>query len=342
MRATARKALARWLREPTVHFLFLGGLLFVVRGVLLAPGGESAARAKRAPVNLSSAQVRELAAGFGEQWGSPPSHAQLAALVEEAVDEALLEREARRLALDLGDRTIRQRLIQKMRAVAADPALGEEELYRAALELGLDDDVVVKRHLRQKMRLLLEQEAHAAPFSDDELASALERHRDRFVQPATVSFSHVFVSAGAHGESLGDRAAALAAEVRSLPRPPAEAAELSDPFPLAPRLDGRSQAVIARHFGADFAAAVMALEPGEWSEPIASPFGLHLVWVHEHSGERLPPLATVRGQIAHIIAQERRLARVRQGLDRLRQLYEIRIEWPEEATADATVAEAGR
>jgi hypothetical protein len=54
------------------------------------------------------------------------------------------------------------RLIQKMRAVTANPWRGEGELYREAVALGLDDDLVIQRLLRQKMRLLLQHSRRGA------------------------------------------------------------------------------------------------------------------------------------------------------------------------------------
>ena len=60
--------------------------------------------------------------------------------------------------------------------------------------------------------------------------------------------------------------------------------------------------------------------------PVASPFGLHLVWVHEQVPQHMPPLDTVWQQVAREILQERAEARLASGLWRLRNLYDIRIE----------------
>lgn len=315
-----------WLRAPVVHFLLLGGLLFALRGLLPAE------RAERAAVVVSEQRVGQLAADFARQWGVPPDRQQLGALIEEAIDEDLLELEARRLALDLGDQVIHQRLVQKMRAVAADPAQGEAELIRQARELGLDDDLVIRRHLRQTMRLLLARDP-AGPPSEADLAAWLERHRDRFLQSAAVSFSQVFVSAAADREGLARRAAAVARRLPPRAPTPGEAAALSDPFPLALEGTARSRGDLARTFGPGFADAVMDLAPASWSSPIPSPFGLHLVWVHERIPERLPPLDQVRRQVAQGLAEERAAVNLSRGLAALRGRYEVRVQWPAEVVA---------
>jgi len=366
----------RWYRAPALHFVALGALLFgaerawhlvrrqsgppavaaaapaqQVREDLQRSWGYPPARAEREaeahrerrPVVLSAQRLRQIQEAFVQQYGEPPSRAQLEGLVQQAVDEELLDREARWLALDLGDRGIRQRLVAKMRAVSRDQALGEAELYRQALDLGLDDDVAVRQHLRQKMRLLLQQDPAGRPPTDKELADCLERHRERFLQPPAVDFTQVFVRAAVDPDHLVERAAALAERLRAERLSPEEGAALSDPFPLATRWEGLDRSAIARHFGDELAGAVLALPPGGWSDPIASPFGLHLVWVHARRSERTPPLDSVRGQLVQILYEERSAARLAAGLDRLRHLYQIRVEWPQKiAAASAYAVEARR
>lgn len=331
-------AVGRWLRAPVLHFVVLGALLFAGRAVWSTRMASATPEpVARAPVAVSAEEVRRLSGDFARRWGSRPGRRQLEALVEQAIEEEILEREAKRLALDLGDRVVRRRLIQKMRAVADDPALGEEELHRRALELGLDDDVVIRRHLRHKLTLLLERDPAPAAFGDDQLAAALERHRERFALPATVSFTHVFVSVSRPGDPPATRAAAIAAELATGAVEPVAATRHSDPFPLAARMDGRSRQAIARRFGDDFATAVMALEPGRWSAPVPSPFGLHLVWVHEHEPGGLPPVATVREPLARLLAEERRLERGRRGREHLRRRYQVSVEWPPDLAGSAAV-----
>jgi hypothetical protein len=372
-----RRGVRDWIRAPAVHFVLLGGLLFAAERAWHAArrdGGspaadpttairsrqvredferwgypaaraerEAEARRERQPVVISAQRLVEIQEAFVRESGAPPSPKQLEGLVQQAVDEELLEREARWLSLDLGDRGIRQRLVAKMRAVSRDPSLGEAELYRQALDLGLDDDVAVRQHLREKMRLLLQEDPADRPPTDRELAACLKRHRERFLQPSAFDFTHVFVRAAIDPDSLDERAAAMAERLREGHLSPEEGAGLSDPFPLATRLDGQSRSEIASHFGDEFAAAVLALPPDTWSAPIASPFGLHLVWVHARHSEQTPPLDSVRGQLVPMVYEERAAARLATGLDRLRRLYTIRIERPEKvASAGAAATETRR
>jgi hypothetical protein len=308
--------------------MVIGGLLFAGREAWRVPDGTPTSRVERAPVVISAQRITQLQADFAQRWGAPPTRAQVQALIEHAIDDEVLSREARVLRLDLQDRSVRLRLIQKMRALSTDPRRSDEELYREAVALGLDDDVVIQRLLRQKMRLLLQQDPHEPPLQERDIWAYLERHRDRFLQPATVTFSQIFLSARARGDRLAAQAEATLADLRARSLPPEAAAARSDPFPLGRQLRAQPRPALTRAFGAAFAEQVFALAPQTWSVPLASPFGLHLVWVHEQTPERLPPPEVVWSQVGSAVLEARAAARLAHGLQRLRQRYEVRVESP--------------
>jgi hypothetical protein len=60
------------------------------------------------------------------------------------------------------------------------------------------------------------------------------------------------------------------------------------------------------------------------------------VWVQTKSAARVPSLAAVRRQVAQAVLAERAAARLARGLERLRGLYEIRVE--DAATSDTKLA----
>ena len=72
------------------------------------------------------------------------------------------------------------------------------------------------------------------------------------------------------------------------------------------------------------------MPPHSPSAPIASPFGWHLVFVHERRAGSLPAVSEVRGQLLAIAAEERAARRLQEGLARLREQYEVEVEWPAE------------
>ncbi len=327
--------MGRLLRMPLVHFVLLGGALY---GGARFVGDGRPPPADGGPVVVDAARLERLAADYAREAGTPPTRAQLEGLVAQTVDDELLFRAARAARLDVEDRSVRLRLVQKMRAISDDPRLVDEALYRAALTLGLDDDLVVRRILAEKMRLLLAADAHAAPPADAELSAWMEAHRADYEMSAAVSFTQLFLSARRHGARLDADAAALGRWLRRADPPPDRAAARSDPFPLGTTMRARSRAEIERQLGDALATAVMALPVGRWSEPLPSPFGLHLVRVDERRPAALLPLDAVRRQVRLAVEQSRAQARLQAALTRLRGRYEVRVD--ERALPEAIAAAA--
>jgi parvulin-like peptidyl-prolyl isomerase len=106
--------LSRVLREPLVHFLALGAVLFA--GIALAN------HLKRPVVRIDAQEIEQLATYWELQSQRPPTRAELSALINERVDEELLAREAIRLGLDKDDMIVRRRLAQKMAFASEDIA----------------------------------------------------------------------------------------------------------------------------------------------------------------------------------------------------------------------------
>jgi len=198
-----------------------------------------------------------------------------------------------------------------------------EVLYREALARGLDrGDLIVRRRLIQKMAFVSEGLEPIPEPTDAELEAYADAHAARYALPDRVSLSHVFASADRHGDALDAVAAALRARLVAGDDP----AALGDPFLHGRELTLRSERELAGLFGAAFAARVMSLPDGTWSEPIRSSYGLHLVRVTARRPGGRPPLAEIRDAVARDWREERRTAADRAALDRLRQRYDVRVE----------------
>ena len=108
----------RLLREPLVHFLVLGGLLF---GLYQWLGGP-AASAGGGEIVVTEGRVRNLTDTFTRTWQRPPTGDELNGLVEDYIREEVLYREGVALGLDRDDTIIRRRLRQKLEFVSEDAA----------------------------------------------------------------------------------------------------------------------------------------------------------------------------------------------------------------------------
>ncbi len=105
----------RLFREPLVHFLALGAILFgvgLLRGDTVEPGANRIA--------ITPGVVERLFEGFRLTWQRRPTEAEFRGLVEDYLKEEVLYREALAMGLDRDDQIIRRRLRQKLEFLTAD------------------------------------------------------------------------------------------------------------------------------------------------------------------------------------------------------------------------------
>jgi hypothetical protein len=107
-----------FVREPLVHFLLLGAVLFVVYGLVSRPSSSDGA----GKITVTQGQIENLVSGFTKAWQRPPTSEELAGLVRDLVREEVYCREAMALGLDKDDTIIRRRLRQKMEFISDDIA----------------------------------------------------------------------------------------------------------------------------------------------------------------------------------------------------------------------------
>jgi peptidyl-prolyl cis-trans isomerase C len=115
-------------RDPLVHFLLIGGLLFAVLSWFGAP---PPADPELEPITITADQVAEIERSAALLQGREPTRAELERLVRDAIRDEVYYRRAIELGLDANDDVVRQRLIEKMRYVTentADPEPPEADL----------------------------------------------------------------------------------------------------------------------------------------------------------------------------------------------------------------------
>ena len=88
-----------------------------------------------------------------------------------------------------------------------------------------------------------------------------------------------------------------------------EAAQLADPFMFQDYYSDRLQEQVANVFGAQFAKALLQLEPGAWQGPVESGLGWHLVWVESLTPARVPAFEEVEpgGEVRMGLRSARRI-----------------------------------
>jgi PPIC-type PPIASE domain len=100
-----------WLKEPLLHFVVLGGLLFAADHYLVSQVDDAHAIVVSAAVDKEARQV------FKATRGRDPSADELAALRRVWLDNEVLYREGLAMQVDKGDTAIRERVIFKALSV---------------------------------------------------------------------------------------------------------------------------------------------------------------------------------------------------------------------------------
>jgi parvulin-like peptidyl-prolyl isomerase len=206
--------------------------------------------------------------------------------------------------------------------------VAEEVYYREAVAMGLDrDDTVIRRRLRQKMEFISEDIANSVEPSEAQLQEYLADNPGKFARPAELSLRQVYLNAGRRGDSVRADAEKLLAELQA-GRGPADLAEAGDPTMLPATMEAASPQAIANAFGQEFAQQVDEAPVGQWSGPIESAFGLHLVRVDERVAAKAPTLGEIRPVVLREWQAEQRRGQSHSFLATLRDKYQVRIEGP--------------
>lgn len=249
----------RLLREPLIHFVLIGAVLFAVYHYAhVQPARSPASTAKQ--IRLSLEELSQLAMLFQSQWRRDPTPEEFSRLVEQKVQS--------------------------------------EVLYREALAMGLDkNDEIVKRRMAQKMQFLAEDVAAAREPTTDELKVWFAQNSGKFALPKRISFRHLYFSPDKRGQRARDDAAKALDRLGGQSEDTKAADGVADPFMFQEYYRDRAGDYLGKEFGPQFAQAVEKLAPGSWQGPIESGFGWHLVFVDTAVPGRVPDFEEIESEV---------------------------------------------
>ena len=272
----------KWLREPLLHFLVLGALVFVAYQ-LLAGGGRSSDE-----ILISRGQQENLLNTFSRTWQRPPTPQEFQGLLKDYIRQEIAYRESKAMGLE-------------------------------------QDDIVIRRRLRQKLELLAEDVASLVPPTDEQLQTYLAGHGEDFMVEPRLTLRQVYFSTDRRGAAAEQDALELLQRITT-DGPEGDFENFGDPLPLPPRIQNLREGEIARLFGTVFTDGLTGIEIDRWAGPIESGFGLHLVFIEERVEGRSPQLDEVRDAVQREWLSQRRREAVDGLYDRLAENYTIEIE----------------
>lgn len=270
--------LGRLIREPLVHFVFIGVAVFAAY-VFFADGEEAAIRDR---IVVTEGRILQLAQVFSKTWQRPPTPQELRGLL--------------------------------------DAYIKEEVYYREAVKLGLDrDDTLIRRRMQQKMEFLSEPGEEALAADDVALQAYLDDHKDSYRVEPKLAFEQVFINPKLSGGDADARATEMLQAVKEGGDPD----KLGDPTLLPRSLPLSPLGAVERDFGEVFAKKMSRVPVDQWTGPIASPFGLHLVRVAKREEGYDPKLDEVRDAVRRDWRNLKRQEYQADAYEKLRGKYEV-------------------
>ncbi len=283
----------RLLREPLVHFLAAGALIYVAWGL------------------------------WGKRGDDDAHHILVdrAALLQYVQYQAkAFEPETFGQQLDAMSPAERQRLI--------DSYVREEVLYREARALGLEQgDYVMRLRLVQKMGFLLESTSDEQP-TDAELQQYLEENAALYTVAPSFTFTHVFIDPAERGEARAKSdAERILATLNQGHAGFNDSPRYSDRFAFLQNYVERTPDYIASQFGAAFMQALdkLPVGTGMWQGPVHSDQGWHLVLLTAKTSERLPAIDEIRDRLVDDLKRDRDAARQEQAVQALIDQYQVKL-----------------
>jgi peptidyl-prolyl cis-trans isomerase C len=286
------------LREPLLHFLLMGIVLFIAYQYL-QPARSAAPAALE--IQLSVGDLEQLAVLFQSQWQRDPTTEEFGRMVEQKVQAEVLYREALALGLDKNDEIVKRRMAQKMQFLAEDVAAAQEP-------------------------------------TTGELKEWYARNTDKFAMPKRVSFRHFYFSPDRRGIHVREDAAALLAQLAGQPQSVALPEASADPFMFQEYYRDRATDYLGKEFGPQFALAVEKLPTGSWQGPIESGFGWHLVFVDTAIPGRVPEFEEIEPDVKTAWLAEQKVLAWDKAYKEMRAKYNVLLPSPPESASAAPVA----
>ena len=202
-----------------------------------------------------------------------------------------------------------------------DNYVSDEILYREGKTLGLDrDDAVIKRRVRQKLEVMAEEAGERTAPTDAELRVYLNAHPEKFARAARVSFEQLYFDPAKPGVESRVSAASVALSAGGAPD------AMGDSTMLPYRVDREDIDAVVHEFGSDFASALTALPQGQWTGPVRSGLGVHLVRVRSWTPSTPASLDSVRQEVQREWEYERRKRALDASYEAMRAKYDVTIE----------------
>ena len=257
------------IKEPLVHFLILGFLVFVwfenCNSSVFNDEDDTIVVSKEQLITLMQYQSKAFQPSYFDQQYIAMSDDERQELIDNYITEEVLYRESRKYNLDENDYIIKRRLIQKINF-----------LYDNMIEDGIG-------------------------IPEDSLRAYFEKQSQNYKKEGNYSFSHVFIHSNSpDNEKQLQQATSLLIKLNSEKIDANKGTQFGDRFLYHKNYIDRDLEFIKSHFGDVFGSELSLLEVdnSKWKGPINSDHGYHLVLLLKKETERFETYDEVADEVA--------------------------------------------
>ena len=256
------------IKEPLVHFLFVGFLLFLFFDKYpsnnYSEDGNTIVVNKKALLTLMQYRSKVFKEDFFDKRFQNLKKEELTLLIEDYVREESLYREAKKLNLEDNDYIIKQRLIQKI-------------------------DFIYKNSVENKIS-----------FPQDSLLAYFKKNKERYRVPTQYTFTHIFFKANNKDFPKAlNIANSFINKTENQSIAFNKSSQHGDRFLYHTQYVDRDINFIIGHFGEGFASTITqtSSDKSKWNGPIKSMHGYHFVLLTHKKEKGLPEFKDIESTI---------------------------------------------
>ena len=274
------------LKEPLVYFFVLGFVVFGLHSFLNSEKQDK--NEDPFAVEVTSADIEWIRSSWEARMKRQPTQQELQGLINRYIRDEILFREA--MAMDLDDR-----------------------------------DLVIQRRLVQKLTFVFEDIAEAIEPTDDELKKYLRENQEKYRIPEMISFTQVYFNPDKR-KNVMEEAKTILARLKSAQIAPEEAVSLGDTIMIDSAFREKSPDEAARILGTEFASKLFSIDEKGWQGPIASTFGLHLVYISDRIASKMPEFENIRKNVQYDFMYARKKQVIESAYNAVKSRYAILVE----------------
>ncbi|QCK15440.1 peptidyl-prolyl cis-trans isomerase [Mangrovivirga cuniculi] len=268
------------LKEPFLHFVLIGLLIFMVYSLTTDEYDSDK------DIIIDDSDISHLVSIWELQWQREPTTEELTGLIKKTVKQ--------------------------------------EVMYREALKMNLDhNDEIIKRRLAQKMDFLTNDvSALVNKPSDEDLESYYKENSGRYLRPHQFSFYQVCFTYDNHSDPV-NQAKLILNDNSDLS--PEQFMKFGDPLPFPYYYESIYANKLNSELGGKIAESLQELPLNQWTGPVESGFGTHLIYLTDRTEPKLPSFAQMKDVIRRDYDYDMEIESRKKIYDNIKSGYELKL-----------------